>query len=920
MKLPLNLLLEYADVFAKSADDMGRTGLVKHRINIGDAQPIRQRARRLPIHQRKEEQALIKEMLDRQVITPSSSPWASGIVLVKKKDGSWRFCVDYRRLNEVTVKDSFGLPRIDDSLDTLGGAKWFSTLDLQSGYWQVEMEEGSKEKTAFICSSGLYQFERMPFGLCNSPATFERLMERVLAGLQWQVCLIFLDDVIVYGTSFGNQLERLQLVFERLRSANLILSPKKCELFQQEVAYLGHIVSQDGIAPDPSKIKSIQTWPQPSNVTEVRSFLGLCSYYRRFIKNFSAVARSLHQLTEKNKAFLWTEECIEAFYHLKQRLTQAPILAYPKPGDPYILDTDASQFGIGGVLSQVQDGDERVIAYFSRTLSKPERRYCVTRKELLAVVQSVKHFHHYIYGTKFSVRTDHNALRWLMNFKSPTGQTARWLEVLGTYDVTIEFRPGLKHGNADGLSRRPCDECKQCDRIENAEQVENARRVAAVSQAVLQEVLTNLDDENNDESGLQYEQRDDADISMIIRWLEEGQRPPWSQVSPESREVKCLWTQWDRLQQRNGVLYRRWESEAGGHITWQLVVPKVRRNDILRQLHNVRTAGHLDVKKTEGRIQERFYWPNYRADVRYWCRVCDLCATRKRPHNTPRAPMQLYQVGAPMERVAVDVTGPLVESDIGNKYILMVCDYFTRWTEAFALPNQEAISIAEVLVEQFFCRFGCPNQLHSDQGRNFESEIFQGVCELMGIEKTRTTPLHPQSDGLVERFNRTLKDMLSLFVEANQRDWDKHLPYLMMAYRSAVHESTGYRPVEMMLGRNMNLPVDLETERPSANGEEVITPLEFLYQLKERMEVIHRFARENMRRASERQKKYYDLKARNHLYKRGDAVWLHNPTRKKGLSPKLQAVGRAIFGHRLSERCDLSNTEDKAYQAQNSSQ
>ena len=217
----VNLLLEYADVFAKSADDMGRTGLVKHRINTGDAQPIRQRARRLPIQQRKEEQALIKEMLDRQVITPSSSPWASGIVLVKKKDGSWRFCVDYRRLNEVTVKDSFGLPRIDDSLDTLGGAKWFSTLDLQSGYWQVEMEEGSKEKTAFICSSGLYQFERMPFGLCNSPATFERLMERVLAGLQWQVCLIFLDDVIVYGTSFGNQLERLQLVFERLRSANL---------------------------------------------------------------------------------------------------------------------------------------------------------------------------------------------------------------------------------------------------------------------------------------------------------------------------------------------------------------------------------------------------------------------------------------------------------------------------------------------------------------------------------------------------------------------------------------------------------------------------------------------------------------------------------------------------------------------------
>ena len=346
-------------------------------------------------------------MLARQVISPSSSPWASGVVLVKKKDSSWRFCVDYRKLNEVTIKDSYPLPRIDDSLDTLSGSKWFSTLDLQSGYWKVEMAEEGKAKTAFITScSGLLQFEVMPFGLCNSPATFERLMERVLSGLQWQTCLVFLDDIIVYGTSFEQELQRLQTVFDRLREANLKLSPKKCDLFKHEVNYLGHVVSDRGIVPDPQKVNSIRLWPQPRNLTEVRSFLGLCSYYRRFIQNFSSIAKCLHRLTEKNAPFTWSEEC-DAFRDLKVKLTRAPILAYPTPDGLYILDTDACDFGIGAVLSQIQDGAEKVIAYFSCTLSKAERRYCVTRKELLAVVRAVKHFHHYIYGTNIKIRTDH---------------------------------------------------------------------------------------------------------------------------------------------------------------------------------------------------------------------------------------------------------------------------------------------------------------------------------------------------------------------------------------------------------------------------------------------------------------------------------------------------------------------------------
>ena len=463
-----HLLLEHIEIFAKSKEDTGLTDLVEHRIETGDATPIKQRPRRLPIQQRQEEKQQIEEMLKRGIITESQSPWASPVVLVRKKDNTWRYCIDYRRLNGVCIKDSYPLPRIDDSLDRLSGAVWFSTLDLQSGYWQVKMAPEDQQKTAFTTSQGLFEFLVMPFGLANAPATFERLMERILKGLQWNTCLVYLDDVIVYAGEFDQALGRLDEVFRRLGSAGLKLNPQKCNLFQEEVSYLGHVVSKEGVGTDPEKTRAIESWPEPKNVSQLRSFLGTCSYYRRFIGGYANIAKPLHILTEKNRVFSWNEDAQEAFEKLKTALVTSPILAYPDPESMFILDTDASDHGIGSVLSQIQEGKERVIAYFSRTLNKPERRYCVTRKELLAVVVSVKNFHHYLFGKRFLIRTDHGALRWLMRFKNPEGQTARWLEVLGTYDFEIQHRLGRYHGNCDGLSRRPCEDqdCNQCARIQ----------------------------------------------------------------------------------------------------------------------------------------------------------------------------------------------------------------------------------------------------------------------------------------------------------------------------------------------------------------------------------------------------------------------------------------------------------------------
>lgn len=387
------------------------------------------------------------------MIEKSESPWSSPIVLVRKKDGSLRFCVDYRKLNSVTKKDSFAVPRVDDKLDALEGSQWFCTLYLQSGYWQVEVDEKDREKTAFVTENELYQFNVMSFGLCNAPATFERLMNKILEGLSWKTCLVYLDDVIVFGQDFESTLDGLRDVLSRLRTAGLKLSPKKCDLFKKKVSYLRHVVTTEGIRVDPGKIEAIREWPVPVNVTQLRSFLGLCSYYCKFIYDFAKLARPLNALTE-NKTFFWTMECNDAFQGLKSKLMKSPVLSYPDPkGGEFVLDTDASNRAIGAVQSQMQDGEEKVIGFFSHALGKAETNYCETRKELLAIVEAVKHFHCYLYGRRFRLRTEHGSLRWLLNFKDIEGKLARWLQVLGTYDFEIEHRLGAKHLNADALSR-----------------------------------------------------------------------------------------------------------------------------------------------------------------------------------------------------------------------------------------------------------------------------------------------------------------------------------------------------------------------------------------------------------------------------------------------------------------------------------
>ena len=420
-------------LFAKGKGDLGHTDIVQHQIHTGDQPAIKQRVRRYLAARREEERQLVADMLAIGIIQESNSAWSSPTVLVKKKDGTTRFCIDYRRLNQATKVDAYPLPHIEDSLNTLGGARFFCSLDLASGYWQVEMDAADRDKKAFVTQGGLYEFRVMPFGLVNAPATFERLMERVLA--------------------------RLERVLDRLGEAGLKLKAKKCQLFQEEIPFLGHIVSAAEIGADPAKCQQVRDWPVPRDLHEVRSFVGLCSYYRRHIQGFTELAAPLYELATKGTNFEWTDRRHEAFGQLKNALISAPILGFPREDGLWYLDTDASDVGTGAVLSQVQDEEERVIAYVSKSLEGSEQRYCTARKELLAVVRALKHFKCYLCRQKITVRTDNSAVSWLHRSKDPVGQPARWIEVIDTYDITFQHRPGRNHGNADALSRYPCRQC-----------------------------------------------------------------------------------------------------------------------------------------------------------------------------------------------------------------------------------------------------------------------------------------------------------------------------------------------------------------------------------------------------------------------------------------------------------------------------
>ena len=593
---------------------------------------------------------------------------------------------------------------------------------------------------------------------------------------------------------------------------------------------------------------------------------------------------------------------------LKQALLSPPVLTLPNDIDTFILDTDAAEGSIGCVLSQLQDGQERVVAYAGRTLNRNEQNYCVTRKELLAIVHFTKHFRQYLLGRQFVIRTDHAALSWLQKTPEPIGQNARWLELLGEYDFTIKHRAGKSHGNADSISRHPCLNKPSCTAC-HAYSVTRAAGQASEKegQGTSQATASQTADSSAESDGaltsrliggpadqfswtaqeLAAAQRQDKDLEFVLSLLESSTaKPSWADVELQSSTVKCLWHEWDRLRVIDGVLHRKWISVDGSPDFMQIVLPRSHREQCIMLAHTGMTGGHLGRSKTEEQVKRRAYWPGWRSQVASTLKKCDSCAQYHRGKAPRQTPLRPFGAGEPFEVVALDITGKHPRSSRGNEYIVTVTDVYSKWSEAYAVRVHTAPVVAKVLVDNFFCRFGMPRRLLTDQGPEFESQLFQELCKHMGIEKVRTSPYKPSTNGCVERFHRTLNSMLGKVVQENQRDWDDKLQPVMAAYRAAKHESTGFSPNYLVYGRENRAPIDIVLGEVAGEEERYQSQDDFVAATQQRLRQAHQLAREHLNAAAERRKDEYDVKVKSATFSVGDWVWYFYPRRYTQKSPK----------------------------------
>ncbi|KAM3873593.1 retrovirus-related Pol polyprotein from transposon 412 [Diretmus argenteus] len=882
------LLQKYQSVFSTGDGDLGCTNLISHDVPLLDDIPVRQRYRRIPPSEYEEVKAHIDQLLKANVIRESNSPYASPIVLVRKKDGSLRMCVDYRLLNSKTRKDAFPLPRIEESLDALSGARWFTTLDLASGYNQVPVSEKDKHKTAFCTPFGLFEWNRMPFRLCNAPGTFQRLMQRMFGDQQCQSLLLYLDDIVVFSFSVSEHLQRLEGVLGRLHKEGLKVKLEKCASFQEQVSYLGHVISSKGVSTDPTKIEAVAKWQRPHHVSELRSFLGFASYYRRFVEGFAQLAGPLHGLVAKlagtrsrrgsgqDLGSAWTPRCEESFEALKAKLVSAPVLAYADFSRPFILEIDASHSGLGAVLSQETEGVVRPVAYASRGLRPTERNmdnYSSMKLEFLALKWAMaEKFREYLWGHKCIVFTDNNPLSYLNSAKLGAVEH-RWASQLAAFDFEIKYRSGRSNKNADALSRQYLSTSSLAEHTLPGTSVPLLLQQALHSAPMVpatQSVMSVLP--GHSRSDIRSLQRDDPLLKdHFLPFWARRVRPTQEERQQLPKSALTLLNQWDRLEEKEGILYRRTFRSDGGEQYLQLVLPGILREETLKQLHQ--EHGHQGVERTTELVRQRCYWPGMSVDIKQWVQGCERCQVAKDSGSVPHSFMGHLLASQPNEIIAIDFT-LLEPSHNGFENVLVMTDVFSKYTMAVPTRDQRATTVAQVLLTEWFFRFGVPSRIHSDQGRSFESSLIRQLCHLYGVGKSRTTPCHPSGNVQCERFNRTLHNLLRTLPASRKRDWASCLPQVLFCYNTTPHQSTGESPFFLMFGREPRLPVDFLLGRvlDPVPGEVHDWMIEHQARLKVALENTH----ERLRAAAERRKERHDQRVQIAPLQVGQLVYLRD--------------------------------------------
>ncbi|XP_060780518.1 uncharacterized protein LOC132888512 [Neoarius graeffei] len=881
-----SLLTRYHTVFSTHEGDLGCTQLVFHSIPLLDEAPVRQRYRRIPPSDYDAVKAHINQLVESQVIRESSSPYASPIVLAKKKDGSLRMCVDYRLLNSKTRKDSFPLPRIEESLDALAGAQWFSTLDLASGYNQVPVSEQDRPKTAFCTPFGLFEWNRMPFGLCNAPGTFQRLMQRMFGDQQCQSLLLYLDDIIIFSSSVQQHLQRLETVLGRLHNEGLKAKLEKCAFFRRQVNYLGHVISHEGVATDPAKIEAVATWKRPSHVSELRSFLGFVGYYRRFVEGFSKLAGPLHKLVadlsngkgkrraSQDLGTAWTGQCEDSFEALKARLVSAPILAYADFSKPFILEVDASHSGLGAVLSQEQDGAVRPVAYASRGLRPTERNmsnYSSMKLEFLALKWAMtEKFREYLLGQQCVVFTDNNPLSYLHSAK--LGATEhRWAAQLAAFNFEIKYRSGRSNKNADALSRQYMSGASLGEYVLPGTVVPTALQQLPVLplESVTQCSMSVFPQRSAQE--IQFLQEADPVLGSLLMFWRRGTLPTPEERLVASKRVLGFVRQWSRLVEQEGVLYRRVFRLDGKEEFLQVLLPATLQGEVLQQLHQ--DHGHQGVERTAELVRLRCFWPGLLSDIQQWCRECSRCQLAKDSGSASYSFMGHLLASRPNEILAIDFT-QLELTTNGVENVLVMTDVFSKYTQAVPTRDQRAQTVAQVLLHKWFYRFGVPSRIHSDQGRSFESGLIRQLCELYGVAKSRTTPYHPSGNGQCERFNRTLHNLLRTIPTTRKHDWVSCLPQVVYCYNTTPHPTTGESPYFLMFGREPTLPIDFLLGRVPEPVPGTVQ--NWILEHQTRLRLAFQGARDRLVAAADRRKDRHDGQVQEGPLREGQLVYMRD--------------------------------------------
>ncbi len=896
----LKLIYAYQDIFCEDGDPTPSCPLFEQEIKLDTNIPICQRQYPLPKASREALKERVTEFLEAGVVKPSISPYNSPIWPVEKPDGSYRVCVDFRKLNEHILPDPFPMPKIEEILEEFHQMRYFSSLDLYWGFYQVKVKPQDTHKLAFTTSEGRFEFLNLPMGLRLSPAVFQRLMNMVFTDHLNKTLMIYMDDIIVYSPDAKSHLEHLELAFRRLQKAGLHLKAKKCQIFKTEMKFLGFIISGEGTRLDPEKIEAVQKFPIPKDdLGQLQSFLGMVGYFKRHIKDYARIARPLYQMfkgedthTKKRKGKVrtvfkkneWGPAQDAAVQQLKDAATSAPVLVYPDFTKPFILTTDASQYALGFVLSQERETGEHPVAYGSRLLKGAERNYGNHDREWLAIISGIRHFRSYLYGRYFKVRTDHQAIPLIHKGKAMSQRVCKWLLETEGYHFDVEYTPATKIRHADALSRVRWDLLEE-KQERNEESSPIGRNINAVSQAEATISASEENDEDTSDRAIAPE-GELPDYQPVIDIYEWGKQ---QKQDPELRE-KMRWVEQTNPPDyaiHNDTLYQLIRPEDG----FVPVAPRVYQKRILAQFHGPPFVGHQGPERTYKSMRRYVYWRGMRKDVEEFIDRCDACQRHKRSYL--RIPMQNQVIPPlPFHTVSMDVVGPLPVTEFGEEYLLVIQDMLTRWVELAPMRTTDTKTILSRFENYWIKRYGYPQRLLTDRASVFVGREMAEFCDFFGIEKIHTTAYRPEGNGANERSHQELTKYFSMYLEhQNKNKWRWLLPNAMYVLNTTDHSALGMSPYQALFAF---VPPLGALGYPRKESEDQ-TKFEEYYGLhRDQLLEVRKRAAEMLQDAQNKVIQRYNQHSHQIPFKIGDYVLYKNHTPKTKFDPKYTGPWKII--------------------------